>query len=115
MVWYPIHESVTARERVAAADFEKCQKHAESLQAAKFCEGEYGRDLADAREINWSGHPLWNPFWFAPLVLLLPPFAISGLIWILTRGAVPAADARGSHDDAPMPVGGRDGGSLPQL
>lgn len=86
-IWYPIHESVAARERVAAADFAKCGHHAASVQALKFCEGDYARDLEDARVINWSGHPLWNPLWFAPLVLLLPPFAVYGLIWIMTRGA----------------------------
>jgi hypothetical protein len=87
MIWYPIHESVVARERVANADFAKCRQHAASVQAVRFCESDYGRDLADAREIQWERHPLWNPFWFAPLVLLLPPFAVYGLIWILTRGA----------------------------
>lgn len=86
IVWYPIHESVAARERVAAADLARCGKHAASPEAAQFCQGDYARDLADAREIHWDRHPLWNPFWFAPLVLLLPPFGIFGVVWILKRG-----------------------------
>lgn len=87
LVWYPVHESTVARERVAAADFARCQQHAASVPAVRFCQGDYERDLEDAREIHWEHHPLWTPFWFAPLTLLLPPFMVFGLVWIMTRGS----------------------------
>lgn len=87
IVWYPVHESVLARERVANADLSKCREHAASVQALKFCEGDYARDMEDARVIHWDRHPLWHPLWFAPLVLFLPLFGIYGLIWIMTRGS----------------------------
>ena len=91
MIWYPIHDSVVARERVAAGQFAKCRQHAASIEAIKFCDNDYARDLEDAREIRWEQHPLWHPFWLGLLVLLLPPFAIFGMIWIITRSSFSSA------------------------
>lgn len=108
MIWYPIHVSVAARERIVAADSAKCRQRARTKAALDLCDAEYERNLEDAREINWRWHPLWNPIWFAPLALLLPPFAVYGVISIMTwkatyaPGAAAARVAFGSKPRLPQ-------------